>query len=82
MAQATISVQEETLNTLEQLARQEGQPVESVLAEAVEAYRRQRFLEHANAAFARLREDPQAWQDELDERKMWDTTLSDGVGEE
>jgi len=53
-----------------------------VLSEAVEAYRRQTFLEGLNADFAGLRSDPRAWNEELAERQAWDTTLRDGLKDE
>ncbi len=49
---------------------------------AIEQYRRQRFLEELNAGFAALRNDPEAWKEELEEREEWDRTLADGLGDE
>jgi hypothetical protein len=49
---------------------------------ALEEYRRRLFLEEANQAFAELRKDPTAWQEELEERRIWDRTLADGLEEE
>lgn len=53
--------------------------MQGVLARAVEAYRRRLFLEAANAEYASLRADPEAWAEELTERKVWDATLADGL---
>ncbi len=47
--------------------------------EAIETERQQRFLEEANAAYAALLANPEAWQAELEERTIWDETLSDGL---
>ncbi len=41
---------------------------------------RRRFDAEATAAFQRLRDDPKAWQEELEERKLWEATLPDGLG--
>ncbi|GFE68447.1 hypothetical protein [Chroococcus sp. FPU101] len=38
----------------------------------------QQFLEEADRAFVALRNDPQAWQEELAERQLWENTLLDG----
>lgn len=46
---------------------------------SIENDRRQRFLEEANRQFAALRADPQAWQEEQEERAEWDTVLMDGL---
>ena len=51
----------------------------ALLDEAVEALRRQRFLEQVNAAYATLREDPRTWKALEGERRAWDVTLSDGL---
>ena len=65
-----------------ELARQAQPSMQEILDRAIEAYRRQCFLEEANRAFARLREDPKAWQEEQDERRTWDVTLSEGLDKE
>ncbi len=82
METTTIRVSGATREALRMLAREAGKPMQDVLAEAVELYRRQRIIEQANAAYAALRSDPHAWQEELEERRMWDTTLADGLGED
>ena len=51
----------------------------ALLDEAVEALRRQRFLEQLNAAYATLRADPRAWEAIESERRAWDVTLPDGL---
>ena len=53
--------------------------MQSVIDQAVEAYRRRRFLEAANEEYARLRADPTAWGEELEERRLWDSTLLDAL---
>jgi AbrB family looped-hinge helix DNA binding protein len=37
------------------------------------------LLEETNRAYAALRADPQAWEEELAERRRWETTLADGL---
>ena len=48
---------------------------------AIERYRREKFLEDANTAYAVLKEDPRKWRDEIAERKLWENTLGDGLDE-
>jgi hypothetical protein len=57
---------------LRELATHEGTTMQAVLDRAIEAYRRQRFLEAANSAFLALREDGAAWEAERRERREWD----------
>lgn len=79
MATTTVRLAEETRATLRELARQRGEPMSVVLDKAVEAYRRQCLFEQANAAYAALRSDPEAWAQEQDERRAWEGTLADDL---
>jgi len=66
---------------LRQLAREAGLPMQVVIENALELYRRQRFLEATNRAFQALRADTEAWRAEEEERAAWDTALADGLAE-
>ncbi len=77
-----VRIDEDTHRILKEIAEREQQTMSEILAKAVEVYRRRRFLEEANAAYATLRQNPEAWRQELEEREEWDATLSDGLGEE
>jgi hypothetical protein len=79
MRGTTVRIKEETHAALRELAAQTQEPMQEVLARAVELYRRQRILELTNAAYAALRANPQQWQEVLDERAAWESTLSDGL---
>ncbi len=79
MSTTTVRINEATHATLRGLAGDMHESMQAVLAKAVEAYWRQRFLNAANVEFARLRADPVAWAEELEERRLWDTTLLDGL---
>jgi len=81
MTSRTVRVDQETWETLHELAKQQGEPMQSVLARAVEAFRRQYILEKTNAVYADLRANPEAWQEEQEERREWDATLADGLDE-
>ena len=39
----------------------------------------QAFFEEVNQAFLKLKNNPETWQEELTERKLWDNTLLDGI---
>lgn len=56
--------------------------MQEILEKAVELYRRQRFLDESNRAFAALRTDPKKWRAEQAERQAWDTTSADDLAEE
>jgi len=40
------------------------------------------FIYQLNAGYARLRRDPAAWAEELEEQRLWDRTLMDGLEDE
>jgi len=78
MPAGTVRIRKETQTILRELAVKEGKPMQTILDLALEEYRRQRFLQEANAAYAALRNNPEAWKAELAERKEWDETMADG----
>ena len=51
----------------------------AVLEKAIERYRRQKFLEEANASYAALKANPKKWKEETAERELWDSTNADGL---
>jgi hypothetical protein len=77
MPGATVRIKQETQAVLRELASETEKPMQDLLAEAVEAYRRDRILQLTNAAYAALRADPKAWAKEQEERSAWDATLAD-----
>ena len=81
MASTTVRVTEHTHEVLRELAAATGRPLQQVLEEAVERYRRERFFAELHAAYERLATDPAAWQEERAERAELDGTLVDGLGQ-
>lgn len=80
MRQTTVRIDEATHGVLKRLARAEGQPLHSVLAEAVEGLRRRRFLEAVNQGYEDARRGP-GWEAMVAERAEWDYSLADGLPE-
>ncbi len=78
----TVRVDVEVHKILQELSKQDREPMTAVLSKAVEQYRRQRVLERTNAAYEALRQDPVGWEEELEERREWEQTLFDGQEEE
>jgi predicted transcriptional regulator len=79
MPSTTIRIDPDDLAVLRALAHTQRRPMQAVLREAIDSYRRQKFLEEANAAFAALRRDAEAWSDEQRERELWDQVNEDGL---
>ena len=78
----SIRVSDISHQTLRMLSEHKKQSMQAVVDNAIETLRRQMMLEEANAAFQALKADPQAWQEELAERALWEQTLMDGVDDE
>ena len=53
--------------------------MQAVLDAAIAHYQQDIFLDEVNAAFARLKSDPAAWQAELAERAVLEGSLLDGI---
>lgn len=75
----TIKAAEHTREILRELSIQENIPMQVILQRAVEDYRRNRILSETNAAYAALRQDPEAWNEVEAERDELEGTLADGL---
>ncbi|MCD6197682.1 MAG: toxin-antitoxin system protein [Deltaproteobacteria bacterium] len=78
MATPTIRISKTTHELLHTLASQDNTSMQAIVEQAIEHYRRQRFLEGLSADFTNLRENNESWHDELQERQQWDIALGDG----
>ena len=79
MASVTLRISKGAHKILREISESTGEPMSSILDKAIEEYRRKRFLEMANEAFANLKMDPTAWLKEMEERRAWEGTLDDGI---
>lgn len=79
MSTTTVRMGAETRLVLKELSARTGEPARVILKKALEDFRRKCFLEEANQAFAALRRNKKSWKAELEERKLWDSTLGDAV---
>ena len=79
---ATVRISEQSHHTLRAMATQSGEPMQAVLDKALEQYRRQKFWEECDAAYAALQQDPEAWQELQDELKSFEGTLMDGLDQD
>ena len=77
MPSATVRISKGTRETLRDLAAKSGESMQTIIDRAIEDFRRQFFIEQANKAYLALRENPEAWESELKERREWDATLAD-----
>ena len=74
-----VRVNESTHAVISSLAKELGESMQSIVDKAVERYKREVFLENLNQDFKRLRENEAAWASEVEERRLWENTLLDGI---
>ena len=82
MQSVNVRVSSNSYQILKQLAKEEGQTMQSLIDSALEDLRRRKMLEATNLAFAALKADETEWNEEVAERRLWENTLSDGVEKE
>ncbi len=82
MVSTTVRISDATRTKLRELAARTGQSMQEIVDQAVEEYRRRRFFDEVNAAYAALRQNPDEWQAEMAERRQLEGTLADGLTEE
>jgi len=75
----SIRIDENVGKFLHEISQQEKISIQVVVEKAIENYRRQYVLAKTNRAYAKLRTNPKAWEEEINERRSWESTLSDGL---
>jgi predicted transcriptional regulator len=79
MPGATVRITETSRELLRELARRTDSTMQDVIELALVEYQKRLFWEQAAHDFQALRDDPEAWAEEVAERERWDATLNDGL---
>jgi len=74
----TTRISKATHKLLQRLSEEEGTSMQSIIENALEEYRRNKFIEKSNEAYMELRQREEDWAQEKEERETWDKTLQDG----
>ncbi len=82
MAAVTVKVPSAAHAALVEIASADKRSMGEVLAELIEQERRRRLFDVADAAYARLRADPEAWADDQAALRSMDGSLTDGLERE
>ena len=69
----TVRVRRHDYARLQVLAKSRGASVIDVVHVAIDALEKQEFLQGLTADYARLREDPELWEQYVAERQEWDS---------
>lgn len=76
---ATMRILDIDHQLLQGLAERTGKQQQEIIHEALDTYQREGLLDEINEGFARLRSQPKEWKAEMEERKLWENTLADGL---
>ena len=77
----TVRISPESDDIIKELAAKKGKSKIIIIQEALEAYRFADRMQQFNESYERLRSDPEAWKQELEEREELEGTLMDGLDE-
>ncbi|WPX08748.1 hypothetical protein [Anaerocellum danielii] len=75
----TVRVDIETYEGLKKLSTELNQPMQKIIQEALAEYKRKVILSKTAEAFAALKKNNELWEEETEERKLWENTLQDGI---
>ena len=79
MSTPKIQLTDGTQQILQTLSEETGMSIAAIVEKAVAEYRRKVFFEGVDKDYAALKSDPEAWADELQERKLFQNTSMDGL---
>lgn len=79
---ATIKIKAETHLKLQEISRSEDRPMGEIVTRLVDEYEHLRFWQEAKAQVARLKADPVAWKDYMDEMTEWDEVPNEVLDQE
>jgi hypothetical protein len=79
MSSATVRITPRGHRILSALVEQTRSTMPEILDEALECYRRQKFLDEASVAYDALSQNAKAWQSYRQELTSLDATLNDGL---
>lgn len=74
-----IRISESAFEKLRQLELESGDSKQTIIENVLERLMRENLLKKGNEAYEELRRNPEAWQNELEERKIWEQTDNDGL---
>ncbi len=77
--QSTVRISSKSQNLLKEFANQDNKTMHEVIDDLIEQEKRKRFFDDFDKAYAKLRGNSKAWDEELEERQEWDCTLMDGI---
>lgn len=81
MPTTTVRIRNNDHASLRAWAEEDDLSLTDEIAAIIEEKRRERFFDEADRAYARLKEDPEAWENLQEEYRSLEGTLMDGLEE-
>lgn len=78
----TIRINKKVYKELKEIADFENETMQKILEKALEGYRTKKFFCQLNESVTRYKTSKDDWEEEIEERKLWDNTLVDGLEDE
>lgn len=74
-----VKLKTDTYQRVKRLAEEQRATMQEVVARGIDALERQEFARTFEEDFEALRDRPEAWREEQQERGAWESTLNDGL---
>lgn len=81
MSTVTVRVSRKVHNELKDMAKNSNETIQNVIEKALLHYKEAIFWRNVNKAYSTLKENESMWNEEKDERNLWDGTLMDNQNE-
>jgi len=75
----TIRINKDIYRELKKIAGSENDTIQRIVEKALQEYRTKIFFCHLNESVAKYKISRNDWNEEIEERKLWENTLSDGL---
>lgn len=74
-----VRISKNAYDKLNKLEVEIGASKQVIIEQALDKLMRENLIKRANKAYEKLKSNPQAWQEELEERATWESTITDGL---
>lgn len=79
MQTSTVRIDQESNEILHEISELENLSRRKIIHTALVDYKRKYFLNKCAEAYANLKSDKKSWKEEMKEREIWDSAISDGL---
>lgn len=81
MSSTTVRITGRAYRLLQDIKKRTGDSFQTIIEMSLDNYKEKQFWNEVSDAYKNLRNSAN-WNEELDERRLWDSTISDGLEKE